>query len=271
MTVRSSAFLTTRGASAQHREVRRWLPWIALGLFGCATAAPGLKTEAPKLASPAAQAARHDEEPPLPQVRDGRERLLTAARNLLGAKHVRPSKFGDDCTGYVRAVYSHIGFTLMSEGHDGDNGVTAIWRFARMHGRVFYGGHPMPGDLVFFRNTYDRNRDGAHDDGRTHIAIVEGEEPDGTLRILHHTSHGIVREHMNLTRPHEHLDPRTGNVINDYLRSQRSGEPALSAELFAGFAALFTEPLRVVRAERGVEHSGRSARQLRPKKLASSR
>ena len=242
--------------------MRRWLPWVAVALFGCATATPGLRsttTAAVTTATPARPAI--DAGPRLPRVRDGRERVLATARAMLGLRHVpRRTHQPDDCTGFIRAAYARIGFTLMSEGHERDNGVTAIWRFAKLHGRVFSGGHPMPGDLVFFRNTYDRNHDGAHDDGLTHIAIVEGEDPDGTLRILHRTSHGIVREHMNLLRPDEHVDPRTGAVINDYLRANRSGRPATTGELFAGFATLFREPLEVARAHSHRERLARVSR-----------
>jgi hypothetical protein len=221
-------------------------------LFGCAAATPGMRHD-----PPARSAVRVDEGPRLPQVRDGRERLLASARMMLGHRHVSRRGFPDDCTGFVRAAYASIGFTLMSEGHLSDNGVTAIWRFARMHGRTFEGGHPMPGDLVFFRNTYDRNHDGAHDDGLTHVAIVEGEDPDGTVRILHRTAHGIVREHMNLLRPREHLG-RDGQVINDYLRVDRSGFAATTGDLFVGYATLFREPLRVARASTKVHRRLRS-------------
>ena len=73
----------------------------------------------------------------------------------------------DDCTGLLKAVYAQEGIDLLQLGQPGDNGVSAIWRYAESRGRTYRGGHPVPGDLVFFTETYDKNRDGARNDGLT--------------------------------------------------------------------------------------------------------
>lgn len=169
-----------------------------------------------------------------------RENALTTAQRLVGKKHVvvKGQKFGDDCTGLVRAAYSQAGVDLMKAAEPGDNGVTAIWRFANRHGRIYTGGHPVAGDLVFFKETYDLNRDGRDNDGLTHVGLVEKLEEDGTVIVIHRVARGVVRYRMNLAFPSSATAP-SGRRVNDWLRAAGPGsKPRLTAELFAGYATL---------------------------------
>ncbi|MHB8876208.1 MAG: CHAP domain-containing protein [Myxococcaceae bacterium] len=143
----------------------------------------------------------------------------------------------DDCTGLVRFAYGLLGIELMQpvEGHR-LNGVTIIFRGARSRGAL-HAHAPSPGDLVFFRETYDRDRDGARDDGLTHVAVVESVGADRTVTFVHRSGQGITRGRMNLARPDVRSD-ELGAVINDYLRTSSRGRPAaFAAELFVGFAS----------------------------------
>jgi hypothetical protein len=164
--------------------------------------------------------------------------LAQAARGFLGLRTlaIGGKRYPNDCTGLVRAVYATQNVDLMAEGgRPGDSGVMAIWRYAGRHGSI-HAEKPGPGDIVFFRETYDRNRDGRENDGLTHVGIVESVESDGTVGVIHRVAHGVMRYHMNLEHPRERRDPATGRVLNDYLREGRRSR--LAAELFAGFATL---------------------------------
>ncbi len=178
-----------------------------------------------------------------------RASALDAARNLVGKRQIAVGarRFGDDCTGLVRAVYSQAGVDLMADGAGGDNGVTAIWRFASRHGRIFEVGRPLPGDLVFFRDTYDLNRDGRTNDGLTHVGVVDDVEADGTVVVIHRVASGVVRYRMNL----EHRDQPTdhdGHRWNDWLRAEQAGaRPRLTGQLFAGYATLLPVESRFAR------------------------
>jgi cell wall-associated NlpC family hydrolase len=143
----------------------------------------------------------------------------------------------DDCSGLVRLAYQKAGIDLVSEGfQSGENAVTAIYRRARARGALHE--NPQPGDLVFFRETYDRNRDGRRNDGLTHVAVVERVAPDGTLTFIHRGRKGIARSHMNLAFPRTHREGQGGSILNDILRPASRGQRAwLSGELFAGFAS----------------------------------
>jgi hypothetical protein len=143
----------------------------------------------------------------------------------------------DDCSGLVNLAYRKQGLNLLPERTlPGENGVAAIHRKARSLDALR--GEPRPGDLVFFRETYDRNRDGRRNDGLTHIGVVERVEPDGTVTFVHRAGKGVKRARLNLHQPSLRRDAR-GRVLNDYLRrSERATHPRLAGELFAGFATV---------------------------------
>ncbi|MET0404771.1 MAG: CHAP domain-containing protein [Cystobacter sp.] len=144
----------------------------------------------------------------------------------------------DDCSGLVRLAYLKAGIDLVSGGFlAGENAVSAIYRRAQGRGAL-HETLPQPGDLVFFRETYDRNRDGRRNDGLTHVAVVERVEPDGTLTFIHRGLKGIARSHMNLAFPHTHRAGQAGSILNDILRPASRGQRAwLTGELFVGFAS----------------------------------
>ncbi len=179
--------------------------------------------------------------PPVIVLRGGRAEAVALARSLIGRHSIRLNgrTYPDDCTGLVTGVYDQLGLPLLGDGEVGDNGVTALFRAAGARGRIYHGGRPLPGDLAFFRETYDVNRDGRRNDGLTHVGLVEDVEDDGTVIVIHRVRRGVVRYRMNLERRHERLDPVTGRLLNDYLRQPGGRDRSvLTGELFAAYATL---------------------------------
>jgi hypothetical protein len=165
---------------------------------------------------------------------------LTFARAQLGSMRVEKKRqfYPNDCSGLVRSVFDPLGVDLMSEAKSGDNATTAIYRFAQKFGRIYTGGRPVAGDLVFFKETYDLNRDGNENDGLTHVAVVDDVEEDGTVSVIHHVKGGVKRYKMNLAKPHINRSEE-GQVLNDWLRpSSKLGKAQLTGELFAAYATL---------------------------------
>jgi len=183
---------------------------------------------------------RRPADAPGPKADAAVEGVLAAARAALGES--RPELDGrplpTDCSGFVRGLYTKAGVDLFSEAKPWDNGVRAMVRWIERHGQMHRRKVPAPGDLVFFHDSYDRNGDGKLNDRFTHMGLVEEVLPDGTALIIHATNHGIVREPMNLMRPHEAKDSQ-GREINAILRRKTAedspGTPRLMSELFAGF------------------------------------
>jgi surface antigen len=118
----------------------------------------------------------------------------------------------------------------------------SFWEDAKARGFVHSRKQPTVGDLVFFDNTYDRNRNGRWDDELTHIGIVLEVDRDGTITVAHGgTSKGRTTMVMNLSDPSARHS-EDGRELNDWLRARRSNDPKrasyLSGELFRGFATL---------------------------------
>lgn len=150
---------------------------------------------------------------------------LVGLRGLGGVTRAVP----DDCTGLVRVAYEAAGLDLMAGGtRRGENGVGAIWRLAEA-ARATHFDAPAPGDLVFFVETYDRNRDGQRNDGRTHVGVVESIAADGTVFFVHRGRSGVTRSYLHLEK--------AGRPWNAVLRPATKAERAWrTGELFAGFA-----------------------------------
>jgi hypothetical protein len=107
----------------------------------------------------------------------------------------------------------------------------SLWRASR---RVEA---PRPGDLAFFHDTYDRNRDGKLGDRFTHVAVVE-QVQGGRVVLVHRNGSRVERLHMHLGRPED-------AGANDQLRVKKRGDVPgtryLAGELFAAFGALLED------------------------------
>ncbi len=205
------------------------LPLLALALASCAGPRATVRDEGD------------------PAVYDLQARLAARAASLVGHTtgfRVRGERFNADCTGFVEAVYAEEGVPLRplmkAAAPSERSGVWAAYRAMQRYGVVFGGGGewPAPGDLVFWRDTYDRNRNGKPDDGLTHVGIVEY-VVDGTVVFVHRGSHGVARGAMTPDRPDERA--ADGVALNSYIRGKGrrvEGVPALAGELFAGYGRL---------------------------------
>jgi hypothetical protein len=176
-----------------------------------------------------------------------RAALAVQASRLVGRSHylVAGKNFPKDCAGFTLASLASAGLdleALLPEGTPGEGGVPLLHRMAAERGMLHRRKLPHVGDLVFFDDTWDRNRNGRADDPLTHVGIVEKVAEDGTITFIHRVKRGELRYRMNLFRPDERRDPKTGQVLNHHLRV--GGEPGpnaqrLTGQLFHDFATVF--------------------------------
>ena len=167
----------------------------------------------------------------------GRSLARRAAR-LVGHRSLRDVSraFPDDCSGFVRYVYARAGLDPLGPGESRPGASVAAELYRRAPHRRPAASRPRPGDLVFFHDTYDRNRDGLVDDGITHVGLVESVAPDGRVTFIHRASKGIVRSHLDARHPTVRRDARR-RVRNDVLRARdRKRRERLAGELLVGFA-----------------------------------
>lgn len=150
-----------------------------------------------------------------------------AARYYLEA---RPALEREDCSGLVEAIH-----TLA--GHPIDGSVHTMWAEAESEGRVH--DDARVGDVAFFDDTFDADRDGRANDELTHVAVVVRVDGDGTIVMVHRAkTAGIEEIHMDLSAPDRYKDGE--HVRNDYLAvrgwSNETGG-RLTGQLFHGFAS----------------------------------
>lgn len=165
--------------------------------------------------------------------------MVKRAQALVGKPSAAvTAQYGRDCSGLIKGLYRSVGLDVMEFAEPGENAVKSIFRYAESYGRIFEGGRPVPGDLVFFRDTWDVDGDGSFDDGLSHIGIVEAMDDNGTVSIIHRVSKGIVRYRMNLDNPWAR-DNGQGTRLNDYIRAaQARAKPRLTSELFSGYGTV---------------------------------
>jgi hypothetical protein len=134
--------------------------------------------------------------------------------------------FAGDCSGFVIAVYGGARVPLALR--------PARSRSESLHRASARVSRPRPGDLAFFHDTYDRDRDGRLGDRFTHVAIVERVE-GRRVTLVHVLGRRVVRTSMDLARPSD-------RAANGAVRRRRAGDaPAtryLAGELFAGFGSV---------------------------------
>jgi peptidoglycan DL-endopeptidase CwlO len=149
-----------------------------------------------------------------------RTRILEAARRRLGT---HPPL---DCSGYVLDAYRAAGVKV-ALGPPGVSRSETLYRSGEPVDR------PRPGDLAFFDDTYDRNRDGRRGDRFTHVALVEAVDGDA-VTLLHR---GGKVERIRLDLAHRD-DPSRNDAVR--LRRPRDvpGTRYLSGELLTAFGQL---------------------------------
>ena len=164
----------------------------------------------------------------------GGGKVARAAVSFLGNRRilVHGERQRYDCSGMVCAAHKKAGVVLSGSS-------AMLYEQSRDHGVYHHKKRPYPGDIAFFDNTWDRNKNGRRDDKLSHVAIVESVDRDGTITLVHLGSKGVVRISMNMKRPHDAVD-EDGKVLNSVLRRGRDGGPVLSGALCRGFGSLWS-------------------------------
>lgn len=207
---------------------------IGLGLGACVTA---VRPQSPprEQTSPRSMDARtigHDA--------SAGEAVARAARDLVGRRVLRVDgrAFPFDCTGTILAAFYAAGIDLTTEfERRTGNGVARLYAIAEERTLLIAislrPGEPrsdlLPGDVLFFDNTYDRNGDRRWNDELTHAAIVIEVGLDGAVTYVHHNYRlGIVIEQLHLRHPGD-------NTLNSPMRMRghrfRPNDPWLAGEL----------------------------------------
>ena len=171
-------------------------------------------------------------EPASRGTRMGRK-VARAAESFLGKKRiiVDGDKQRYDCSGMVCAAHKKAGLPLRGSSR-------TLYEQSQDMGVFHKRKRPDVGDIAFFDNTWDRNKNGRRDDQLTHVAIVESVERDGTITLIHLGGSGINRIVMNMRHPSRKTSA-DGKKWNDVLGKHKGG-PVLTGALCRGFGSLWS-------------------------------
>ncbi len=209
---------------------------LALLLAGCATPrtlpppVPVADAPEPRFEAPPAQ------EPVLEAERAWLQDVIARAESLDGARRVEADgqSWRSDCSGFVQACYAAGGLDLDEVATGDQRRAWAMWLGLEARGQLVVESAVQPGDLVFFDNTTDRNRNGLRDDDVTHVGLVAEVRASGTMVFLHYMSGSVRRDALNVGQPNTHRDAQSDEVLNAYLR-RGSQDPRLAGALVRGF------------------------------------
>ncbi len=169
-----------------------------------------------------------------PSISQKQKQLVDAANWAKGRRYITIDghRFRMDCSGVIRAIYYKAGIDLAQDFNKYKGGGTMrIHETLRSKGLIYRPAVPVPGDILFWDNTYDANHNGRSDDMLSHIGmVVSSDKKSGNVVYVHHNEKkGIVFEKMNLLHPD---DP----AYNAVMRSQRAkklpGNKYLASHLY---------------------------------------
>ncbi len=210
-------------------RVHRFLPLLLAASLGACATTPfiGARQTAPFIARQTAPVRATAD----PTVVALRAKLAEGAQSILGKSQlvVRGKRFTMDCTGVVLAVYWYAGIDLARDfSRFSGNGVERIYRTLERENLLYSTTDPLVGDIIFWDNTYDHDENSRWDDPLSHVGMVTGVDPDGTISYVHyHITKGIRIDYMNLRSPAVQSTMESGRmkVINSPMRLAVPGKP----------------------------------------------
>lgn len=119
--------------------------------------------------------------------------------------------------------------------------ITSFFKWCKKTGKVSFGKKLTPGQVIFFHNTSDANKDGRNNDWYTHVAVVKSVESTGTAYLS--SKHGKKLQTFMMTLKYPDMaSTESGNPLNSQLRPRKNSDAPytqyLAGELYAGTCAL---------------------------------
>ena len=169
-----------------------------------------------------------------PSISQKQKQLVEAANWAKGKKYltINGQRFRMDCSGVVRAIYFKAGIDLAQDFNKyKGGGVQRIHATMQAKGLIYRPTVPVPGDILFWDNTYDANHNGRSDDVLSHIGMVvsSDKKTGNVVYVHHHEKKGIVFETMNLLHPN---DPKYNAIMRSQRAKKLPGNKYLASQLY---------------------------------------
>ncbi len=180
-------------------------------------------------------------QPATPGLGDGslRSELLAAAKRLVGIGQ----NFDEE--GFLTHLLQVSDYPLQAK--PGDDLVKTLYNQLSERKATFGANQsPRVGDLVFFHNTYDRDKDSRADDWFTMVGVVESVDGSATITFIGFAQGGVRRLYLNTQRPAVRRNDASQKTLNSIVRAKsladRPFTSYLSGELFASYGRLDATP-----------------------------
>ncbi len=212
---------------------------LAFYFSSCATA-PAIKRETPSVSTPPKKSS-------VEKISKTQKLLIEEARRLIGVEKifVKGKSFSLDCSGTVMAIYWYAGIDLSRNfSRYTGGGTERIYKYLKDEGLLYRTKLPAPGDIIFWDNTYDKNKNGKPDDYLTHMGMVVSVDKTGTIEYIHENYRkGIILARMNLYKADTYFEIIEGKkiILNDPMRMRGSPKSKkwLSSQLYRDFAMAY--------------------------------
>ena len=186
---------------------------------------------------------------------DDRKKIVDFAKSFEDKKIPESNKWNKYASGFVKMVYLKFGVNLTDVDKKKDEEgkwlttTQMIYNYVSKNGEILKGNNPKPGDIVFFDNTFDKNKDEIFNDKLTSIGLVVETDKEGTIYFLYNTSRGVKLKMINFKHP-EQKEIKNKNItktINSQMRWLTKKEkadgssdkfPTLSSQLVNSFGSI---------------------------------
>ncbi|MDH4128802.1 MAG: CHAP domain-containing protein, partial [Spirochaetota bacterium] len=117
-------------------------------------------------------------------------KIVKVAKKLVGKRykkfHYNRKTYRGDCSGFIEFLFATQKVKIVDPAIKlrGNGEAYRIYYSMKFQASTHTNKIPRQGDLVFFHNSYDKNKDGKENDPLTHIGIVENVDTDGTIHFI---------------------------------------------------------------------------------------
>ena len=189
---------------------------------------------------------------------DDRKKITDFAKTFEDKKIPESTKWNKYASGFIKMIYLKFGVNLTDvENKKDEEGkwfttTKMIYDYIEKNGEILKGNNPKPGDIVFFDNTYDVDKDGVFNDKLTSIGLVVDIDEEGTIYFLYNSSKGVSLKMINFKHP-EQKNIKNKNItktINSQMRwltkkEKKDGSsdkyPTLSSQLVNSFGSILSK------------------------------
>jgi len=174
-----------------------------------------------------------------------REKVVKFAKKFKGKSIPESNLWRNSSAGFIKMIFLKFNVNITkAEATKSENGkwlrvIELMKNFIKENAKLYTDNSYQIGDLIFFDNTYDKNKNARFDDKFTSIGIIIDIDKEDTIHFLINVNGKVRLKYMNLKKTENKI--KKGNeekIINSSMRFFKK-EKKYSNELFNTFGSIF--------------------------------